>query len=309
MSDTLGSTDRQLLQQIAGLHSLPRGAYNIRKNGAGVSRNSTSNIEIRTKDDKPGIDILVKPGTKNESVHIPVIMSETGLTDIVYNSFEIGEGSDVLVVAGCGIHNPGAQDSRHDGVHEFHVRCGARMRYVEKHYGEGRGQGKRVLNPVTVVYVEEGGVAELELIQIEGVDSTDRDTRVILSAGARLIVTERLLTTGEQTARSRITIDLNGEDSTARVISRSVARDRSSQIFHFDLNGRSRCRGHVQCDSIIMDESRVQSIPEIGAYHSEAQLIHEAAIGRIAGEQLLKLMSLGLTEEQAESTILEGFLA
>jgi len=309
MSDILGDIDRHLLKEIADLHSIPRGAHNIRKNGRGVSRVSTPNIEIRSKADKPGIDVIVRPGTLHESVHIPVILSEPGMTDVVYNTFEIGEGSDVLVVAGCGIHNVGSSDSQHDGIHEFIVRKNARMRYIEKHYAEGAGQGKKILNPTTVVRVEENGVAELELVQIRGVDSTNRETRVSLAAGARLVITERLLTSGDQSASSRIIIDLQGEDSTARVISRSVAQDKSKQVFRFGLNGRNRCRGHVQCDSIIMDESNVQSIPEIAAHHSEAQLIHEAAIGRIAGEQLLKLMSLGLTKEEAESTILEGFLA
>lgn len=309
MSGTLGSIDRHLLKEIADLHSIPQGAHNIRRNGEGISRVSTAHIEIAPKTGKPGIDVVIRPGTVNESVHIPVVLSDSGITDVVYNTFEIGEGSDVLIVAGCGIHNAGLSDSEHDGVHEFIVRRNARMRYVEKHYGEGPGTGRRILNPVTVVHVEENGFAELELVQIRGVDSTERESRISLEAGARLVITERLLTSDDQTAESRIVIDLNGEDSTAQVMSRSVAKDRSSQVFHFELNGRNRCRGHVQCDSIIMDQSNVQSIPEVGAYHSEAQLIHEAAIGRIAGEQLLKLMSLGLTEEEAEATILEGFLA
>lgn len=308
MSAILDRIDQRLLRETAGLHSIPRGAYNIRKNGVGIARESTANIEIRSKADQSGIEVIVKPGTKNESVHIPVILSAEGFSDVVTNKFDIGEGSDVLVVAGCGVHNSGSADSRHDGIHEFLIRKGARMRYVEKHYGEGQGKGKRILNPVTVISVEEGGVAELELVQIRGVDSTNRETRISLSRDARLIVTERLLTNGEQDAVSRISVDLVGDDSTARVISRSVARDRSSQVFYFDLRGRSRCRGHVQCDSIIMDEAQVRSIPEISAHHCEAQLVHEAAIGRIAGEQLLKLMSLGLTREQAESTILDGFL-
>jgi Fe-S cluster assembly scaffold protein SufB len=306
MSAILDRIDKRLLRETAGLHSTPIGAYNIRKNGAGIARESTANIEITSKADQSGIEVIVKPGTKNESVHIPVILSAEGFFDVVTNTFDIGEESDILVVAGCGVHNPGSADSRHDGIHEFLIRKGARMRYVEKHYGEG--QGKRILNPVTVINVEEGGVAELELVQIRGVDSTNRETKISLSRGARLIVTERLLTNGEQDAVSRISVDLVGDDSTARVISRSVARDKSSQVFYFGLIGRSRCRGHVQCDSIIMNEAQVRSIPEISAYHCDAQLVHEAAIGRIAGEQLLKLMSLGLTQEQAESTILDGFL-
>lgn len=302
------AVDKALLEAVADLHGIPQGAYNIRKNGAGISRNTTANINIVTKTDKPGIDIIVKPFTKGESVHIPVILSAEGLEDVVYNTFEIGEGSDVVVVAGCGIHNPGSKKAQHDGVHDFHVRKGARMKYVEKHYGEGDGTGERILNPKTIIEVEEDGIVELEMVQIKGVDKTKRDTDVILYKNARLVVVERLLTYQDQYAESIINVDLNGEDSTAQIISRSVAQGTSQQIFHLNMRGRNQCRGHIQCDSIIMDQARVSSIPEITAYHSDAQLIHEAAIGKINSEQLLKLMSMGLTEKEAEDTILQGFL-
>ncbi|HHX73682.1 MAG TPA: SufD family Fe-S cluster assembly protein [Firmicutes bacterium] len=302
----LNVTDKKLLAAVADLHEIPQGAFNIRKNGEGIMRRSTANIEIVPKDGKPGIDILVKPGTKNESVHIPVILS-AGLQDVVYNTFEIGAGSDVLVVAGCGIHNPDSGAARHDGVHEFFVRTGAKMKYVEKHYGEGKG-GERILNPKTVIEVEEGGVVELEMIQLRGVDRTLRDTEIRLQANSRLIVTERLLTGHRQEAESKITVELLGDDATAQIISRSVARDDSRQLFHLNLRGYARCRGHIQCDSIIMHNARVSSVPEISAYHADAALIHEAAIGKIASEQLLKLMTLGLSEAEAEAAILEGFL-
>lgn len=303
----LNAIDRKLLLEIADLHSIPQGAFNIRKDGQGVARNTTANIDIVTKEDKPGIDVLIRPGTKGESVHIPVILSQ-GLSDLVYNTFEVGEEADVLIVAGCGIHNPGSRKAQHDGIHEFFVRKGAKMKYVEKHYGEGKGSGERVLNPKTIIEVEENGVAELEMIQIRGVDKTKRDTEVRLHKNARLVVTERLLTTSRQEAESNITVKLLGEDSTAQIISRSVAQDESRQIFHLNLHGYAKCRGHIQCDSIIMQQAKVSSIPEIAAYHSDAELIHEAAIGKINSEQLLKLMTLGLTEEEAEETILQGFL-
>jgi Fe-S cluster assembly scaffold protein SufB len=303
----LNAIDRKLLLEIADLHSIPQGAFNIRKDGQGVARNTTANIDIVTKEDKPGIDVLIRPGTKGESVHIPVILSQ-GLSDLVYNTFEIGEEADVLIVAGCGIHNPGSRKAQHDGIHEFFVRKGAKMKYIEKHYGEGKGSGERVLNPKTIIEVEENGVAELEMIQIRGVDRTKRDTEVRLHKNARLIVTERLLTTSRQEAESNITVKLLGEGSTAQIISRSVAQDESRQIFHLNLHGYAKCRGHIQCDSIIMQQAKVSSIPEIAAYHSDAELIHEAAIGKINSEQLLKLMTLGLTEEEAEETILQGFL-
>lgn len=303
----LDDIDKRLLEEVADLHEIPQGAYNIRKNGKGIQRNTTANIDIITKTDKPGIDVIIKPGTKNESVHIPVILSQS-LDDLVYNTFEIGADSDVVIVAGCGIHNTGSKQARHDGIHEFFVRKGAKMKYVEKHYGEGDGTGDRILNPKTIIEVEENGIVELEMVQIKGVDKTLRDTIVRLQKNARLIVSERLLTYLDQTAESDITVELLGEDSTAQVISRSVAQNESKQIFHLNMRGYASCRGHIQCDSIIMHNAQVSSIPEITALDSNAQLIHEAAIGKIASDQLIKLMSLGLTEKEAEDSILHGFL-
>lgn len=304
----LNAVDKKILEEVASLHDVPQGAYNIRRNAEGISRNTTANIDIITKKDKPGIDIIIKPGTKDESVHIPVIVSKEGLKDVVYNTFEVGADSDVVIVAGCGIHNSGAGTEQHDGVHEFFIRKGAHMKYVEKHYGEGNGTGKRILNPKTIIEVEEDGIAELEMIQIKGVDETIRDTEVILHDNARLIVTERLLTNADQTAESNINVKLMGENSSAQVISRSVAQDDSRQVFHMNLLGYTNCRGHIQCDSIIMGNAKVSSIPEISAFHSDSQLIHEAAIGKIASDQLTKLMTLGLTEKEAEDVILNGFL-
>lgn len=303
----LNALDKLMLEKVADLHDIPQGAYNIRRNGQGVQRNTTENINITTKTDKPGIDITVKPYTKGESVHIPVILTEEGLNDLVYNTFEIGEHSDVLVVAGCGIHNTGEKKSQHDGIHEFFIRKGAKFKYVEKHYGEGTA-GKKVLNPKTIINAEEDTIVELELVQIRGVDNTKRDTEIKLAKGSRLIVTERLLTNGDQAAESNITIDMIGADTTAQVISRAVAQGRSKQDFHFDMIGRSSCRGHIQCDAIIMDDAIVISSPKISAYSRDAQLVHEAAIGRLESQQLIKLMSIGLSEKEAEDTILKGFL-
>lgn len=300
--------DSGLLESIADLHEIPAGAYNIRKNGEGLSRRSTANIEIVPKTDKPGIDIIVAPNTKNESVHIPVILTESGLDDVVYNDFYIGENADVLIVAGCGIHNDGSQKSQHDGIHTFHIGKNAKIKYVEKHYGEGDGSGERILNPVTVVEQDENSVCEMEMVQIKGVDSTVRDTKASLAAGARLIVTERLLTHGKQYARSDIDVELNGDDASSRIISRSVAKDASKQIFHPNAVGNAKCRAHVQCDSIIMDNATVSSIPAITANSAEAQIVHEAAIGRINNDQLIKLMTFGMTEEEAENVIISGFL-
>ena len=302
--------DSNLLFEIANMKSAPTaGAFNIRKNGGLDSRASTEHIEIVSKTDKPGIDIRVKPFTKGESVHIPVILTESGLNDLVYNDFFIGDYADVDIIAGCGIHNDGHAKSQHDGIHTFHVGKHAKVRYVEKHYGEGSGDGEKVLNPQTLVYLAEGASITLDMVQIRGVDSTKRYTKIVAEGdNSEVIVTERLLTDGKQTAESRMDVILNGKDSRTQVVSRSVAQDQSVQVFYPQVEGNARCFGHVQCDSIIMDRARVSSIPAITANDMDAQLIHEAAIGRIAGDQILKLMTLGLTEEEAEQKILDGFL-
>ena len=305
----LDKIQMQMLTEVADLHGVPEGAYNIRVNGEKAGRNTTANIDIATKTDgKSGIDIRIKPGTKNESVHIPVVLSESGIKETVYNDFYIGEDSDVVIVAGCGIHNCGNQDSQHDGVHRFFVGKNARIRYVEKHYGEGDGAGKRILNPVTEVYQEAGSYVDMEMVQIKGVDNAHRITRAELAEGATMIVHERLMTHGEQVATSVYEVALNGEGSSTDVISRSVAKDTSEQVFEAAIVGNSVCSGHAECDAIIMDKAHVVAVPKLDARNVDAALIHEAAIGKIAGDQLIKLMSLGLTEAEAEEQIIGGFL-
>ena len=304
----MDSIQKRILEEVAGLHEVPEGAYNIRANGQSAGRRSTANIEITPKPEGSGIEVRIRPGTKRESVHIPVVLSESGLKETVYNDFYIGEDSDVVIVAGCGIHNCGSQDSRHDGVHRFFVGKNARVRYVEKHYGEGDGAGKRLLNPGTEVYMEENSVAEMEMVQIRGVDSTERVTTAELAAGAKLIVKERLMTHGDQSAISVYKVNLNGAGANADVVSRSVARDSSYQKFDACISGNAPCHGHTECDSIIMDHGRILAVPSLEANHVDAELIHEAAIGKIAGEQLVKLMTLGLTEAEAEEQIINGFL-
>ena len=305
----LDKIQMQMLTEVADLHGVPEGAYNIRVNGEKAGRNTTANIDITTKTDgKSGIDIRIKPGTKNESVHIPVVLSESGIKETVYNDFYIGEDSDVVIVAGCGIHNCGNQDSQHDGVHRFFVGKNARIRYVEKHYGEGDGSGKRILNPVTEVYQEAGSYVDMEMVQIKGVDNTHRITRAELAENATMIVHERLMTHGEQVATSVYEVALNGEGSSTDVISRSVAKDSSEQVFEAAIVGNNVCSGHAECDAIIMDKAHVVAVPKLDARNVDAALIHEAAIGKIAGDQLIKLMSLGLTEAEAEEQIIGGFL-
>ncbi|MBQ7247031.1 MAG: SufD family Fe-S cluster assembly protein [Lachnospiraceae bacterium] len=304
----LDSISKRILEEVADLHTVPEGAYNIRVNGKSDSRNTTANIDITSKTDVSGIDIRIKDGTKKESVHIPVVLSQSGLKEVVYNDFYIGENCDVTIVAGCGIDNCGNQDSQHDGVHRFFIGRNSHIKYVEKHYGQGDGDGKRILNPVTELTLEEGASAELEMVQIKGVDSTDRKTYAKLGAGARLVVRERLMTHGDQYAVSYYEVSLDGEGSSADVVSRSVARDKSFQKFDSKIIGNTVCNGHTECDAIIMDDARILAVPGLEANSLEAALIHEAAIGKIAGEQLMKLMTLGLTEAEAEERIINGFL-
>ncbi len=299
---------KRLLEEVADLHDVPEGAYNIRANGKMAGRQTTANIDITTKTDVNGIDVRIKPGTKHESVHIPVVVSESGLKEMVYNDFYVGDDADVVIVAGCGINNCGDQDSEHDGIHRFFLGKNARVKYVEKHYGDGDGRGKRILNPGTEVHMDENSYMEMEMVQIKGVDSTERTTTADLAAGAKLVVRERLMTHGTQNAVSDYEINLNGEDASTDLVSRSVAREESVQTFRSRINGNARCSGHSECDAIIMDDAKIIAVPGLVANDIDAALIHEAAIGKIAGEQIIKLMTLGLTEQEAEEQIINGFL-
>lgn len=299
---------KRLLMEVADLHAVPEGAYNIRANSQMAGRNTTANIDIVSKEGVSGIDIHIKPGTKHESVHIPVVMSQSGLKEMVYNDFYIGDDCDIVIVAGCGIDNCGTHDSEHDGIHRFYVGKNAKVKYVEKHYGSGTGSGKRILNPGTEVYMEEGSSMEMEMVQIKGVDSTVRNTTAELAEGAKLVVRERLMTHGDQSAISSYQVNLNGAGASADVVSRSVAKDNSYQKFDSRIIGNAACNGHTECDAIIMGKAKILAIPQLEANDIDAALIHEAAIGKIAGEQIIKLMTLGLTEEEAEEQIINGFL-
>ncbi len=302
----LDEIQKRILSEVADLHRVPEGAYNIRANGESAGRASTANIEITPKEN--GLDIRIKAGTKNESVHIPVVMTKSGMKELVFNDFYVGEGADVTIVAGCGIDNCGDRDSEHDGIHRFYLQKDSKVRYVEKHYGSGDGRGKRILNPVTEVYMDEGSSMDMEMVQIKGVDDTDRVTKAELKEGASLTVRERLMTHGEQRAVSKYDVELKGEGSSADVVSRSVARDESYQLFDAKLTGNAPCHGHTECDSIIMDKGRILAVPGLEANNVDAALVHEAAIGKIAGDQIIKLMTLGLTEEEAQEQIINGFL-
>lgn len=299
---------KNLLEQVAGLHEVPEGAYNIRANGKNAGVNTTANIDIVPKTDKDGIDIIIKPGTVNESVHIPVLLSQSGLQESVYNDFYIGEGADVTIVAGCGIHNCGVDTSKHSGIHTFHLEKNAKVRYVERHYGEGDGRGQNVMDPETIFHLAEGAQMEMETTQIKGIDSTVRVTKGDLAAGARLEIREKIMTHGTQYAKTDFYVDMNGDGCSCNLVSRSVAKEESKQEFYSVMNGNAACAGHSECDAIIMDNAIVTACPALTANDIDANLIHEAAIGKIAGEQLIKLMTLGLTEQEAEEQIVNGFL-
>ena len=308
MNKELTNTEKELLEKIADKSEFTDGAFNIRQNGKGILRQTTENIDIVTKTDKPGIDIIVKENTKKEFVHIPVMITESGVNDLVYNDFYIGKNADITIIAGCGIHNDHHMLSRHDGIHTFYLEEGAKVKYIEKHYGEGEGTGERILNPKTIVKLKKGATLEMDSLQIKGVDSTIRETIGELEEDSNFIVSEKIMTHGKQYAKTIFDVKLNGKNSSTHVVSRSVAKDESKQEFFSNIEGNTECYGHVECDAIIMDKGTVKAVPEIFANSIDARLIHEAAIGKIAGEQLTKLMTLGLSEKEAEEKIVKGFL-
>ena len=305
----MDKVDLDLLHEITDLEGENyEGAYNIRKNGQGIERKVTENVNIVTKKDVSGIDIYVKENTKFEFIHIPVIITESGLNDVVYNDFYIGKNANVVIIAGCGIHNDHHKDSQHDGIHRFFLEEGAKVRYIEKHYGEGNGTGKRILNPVTEVHLKEGSTLEMESVQIKGVDSTVRETKGVLEDNTNFVISEKIMTHGNQYAKTIFNVELNGKNSSTKVTSRSVATENSTPQFESKVIGTTECFGHVECDAIIKDKGKVISTPQIVANDVNANLIHEAAIGKIAGDQLMKLMTLGLNEKEAEQAIIDGFL-
>lgn len=304
----MNNIDKELLKQVADLHKTPQGSYSIRKNGESVAINSTSEIEITKKQNKNGIDIKVKKDVKNKSMHLPVIVTESGVNDVVYNDFYVGDNSEILIVAGCGIHNSGNESSSHNGIHTFHIGKNAKVKYVEKHLGLGEGSGGKILNPTTNIFMEEGSSLIMETLQLGGVTYSNRVTNAKLKEKATLLIKENILTTENQVALTKFKVNLVGENSSVNVISRSVAKDFSKQKFVSKIIGNQTCFGHVECDGIILDKAQIISIPEIEAKDVNASLVHEAAIGKIAGEQLTKLMTLGLTETEAEDLIIKGYL-
>ncbi len=304
----MNQTDKELLKEVSDSFTEDAEVYNIRKNGESIERKVNSYIDIITKNDKSGIDIYVKENTLFGIVHIPVIITESGLTDVVYNDFHIGKNANVIIFAGCGIHNDKHKDSEHDGIHRFYLEKGAKVKYVEKHYGEGIGSGKKILNPTTEIYMKDSSSMTMDSVQIKGVDDTIRITKAELGANTTLEISEKILTTGSGTAKTEFVVDLNGENASVHLTSRSVAEGSSYQEFASNITGNTKCYAHVECDAIMKEEGQVKAIPEIYAKDMDANLIHEAAIGKIAGEQLNKLMTLGLNESEAEEVIIKGFL-
>lgn len=299
----------ELLRQIADYDGNAfDGAYNIRQDGQCDSRRSTEHVRIESKITEPGIDIYISAQAQGETVYIPACVSHSGVNDLVYNDFHVEAKANVTIIAGCGVHSDGHEESQHNGIHRFFLGEDSHVLYKEKHIGTGDGSGARRINPVTDAYLEDGAVLEMDTIQLSGVDTTDRKTSATLGNRARFIVRERLLTDGEETAVTDFTVTLEGKDSGVDLVSRSVARGKSQQSYRSTIIGNNRCTGHSECDAILSESGTVVALPALEANHIDAELVHEAAIGKIAGEQILKLRTLGLTEEEAEERIIAGFL-
>lgn len=299
---------KKMLETVADLFDAPKGAYNIREDGQCAGRQSSENISIEPKKDKPGIDIVIDSAAQGETVYIPACVTHSNVNDLVYNDFYVHKNADVIIVAGCGVHADGEENAQHNGIHRFFIEENAKVKYIEKHIGTGEGTGQRIINPQTHIEMAKNSYMEMDTTQIEGVDSTQRNSSAVLQSGASLVIKEKIMTHGSQFAETNFVVDLNGEDAGADLISRSIAKETSKQVFRSRINGNAACHGHSECDAIIMDNGVVSAIPELTANHVDASLIHEAAIGKIAGEQIIKLMTLGLTEEEAEAKIIEGFL-
>lgn len=304
----MNSITDTLLSKISDFKEGFQGAYNIREDGGCAGRQSSENIKIEPKYDNPGIIIRISSKARQETVYIPACVTHSGISDLVYNDFIVEDGADVIIVAGCGVHSDGEEESRHNGIHRFFIGKNARVVYKEKHIGTGNGTGARNIDPVTDITMDENSYMEMDTMQISGVTSTNRTTTAVLAAGAKLIIRERLLTDGDETAKSDFSVSLDGEDSGVDLVSRSVAKGNSYQEYHSVIKGNCRCTGHSECDAILVDNGIVNAAPELHAKNLDASLIHEAAIGKIAGEQIIKLCTLGLTEEEAEQKIIEGFL-
>ena len=298
----------EILKQVSDWNGTFKGAYNIREDGGCVGRQSSENIKIESKADGSGLEIHISPKAQKETVYIPACVTRGNVNDLVYNDFYVGEGADVTIVAGCGVHTDNEGEAEHDGIHRFFLERGAHVLYKEKHVGTGTGIGLKKINPVTDMELKEDAVMEMDTIQIGGVDLTKRSTKAVLGARAKLIIHERIMTDGEEQASTDFEVEMKGEDSGVDLISRSVAKDHSYQEYHSKIRGNCRCTGHSECDAILIGEGKVNAAPELFAGDIDASLIHEAAIGKIAGEQIVKLRTLGLTEEEAEKKIVEGFL-
>ena len=296
----------KLLEIVSDWDGKFKGAYNIRENSGCAGRQSSENIRIESKTDNPGINIFISSKAQHETVYIPACVTHGGVDDLVYNDFFVEEGADVIIVAG--VHSDDEEEARHNGIHRFFVGKNAKVLYKEKHIGTGKGAGAKRIDPVTDATLDENAYMEMDTSQLGGVTSTSRTTNAKLGAGAKLVIRERLLTDGDERAKSVFNVSLDGDGSAADLVSRSVARGNSYQEYISVIEGNCRCTGHSECDAILAENGRVNASPALNAACIDASLIHEAAIGKIAGEQIIKLCTLGLTEEEAERKIIEGFL-
>jgi len=300
--------NKKLLSKITDYEIDKDTAHNIRENGVSISRYETSNIKIKNKGDKQGIDIFIEKNTIDEFVHIPVLINITDYEETVYNDFYVGDNSDITIVAGCGIHNDCETKSVHNGIHTFHIGKNATVKYIEKHYADGNMENNKFINTDTVINQEINSSFTIETAQISGIDFSKRNTIADLNKNCSLVIKETLMSDDKEKIETNFEIKLNGIDSKADIASKSVVRGNSSQKFISIVEGNTKCFAHVSCDAIIMEKGVVRSTPQIIANSSEAEISHEAVIGKIAGDQIKKLMTLGASEKEAENKILEGFL-
>ena len=303
-------TTRKLLELVSDYKGDGfKGAYSLRQDGKCIDSMSSGHVKIEPKIDQPGIVVHVEPGTIGETVYIPSCVTQGGIDDVVYNDFYVGADCDITIRSGCGVHTDDDTLAKHNGIHRFFVGERAKVHYEEKHMGTGVGDGIRSINPVSEIHLEKDSFLEINATQISGVDRAYRKTTAEVAEGAKLVVHERLFTEGQQVTKTNFKVELNGDGSSADLVSRSVARDQSNQTMDSVIIGNAACTGHSECDSIIGEQAIVDASPRLFARNPDASLIHEAAIGKIAGEQIMKLRTLGLSEEEAEQEIINGFLS
>ena len=282
-------------------------AMNIREDAQTCQRRNSENVIITGLKDNTGLKIHVLSSAKGEEVFIPAIVTKSNITDEVRNDFYIDSGAEVIIQAGCALHTDGNGESTHNGNHHFYIGEGAKVTYNEKHFGEGTN-AKKTISPSNVIVLEKNAYLKMDTIQTDGVSYTNRTTKATVKAGARLEINERIQTQNDQQSISNIDIDAIGDGASIDIVSRSVAKDDSVQTLKTNITANSVCTGHSECDTILVGNGKATSIPALVANNPKASLVHEAAIGRISQQQIEKLQTLGLDEEEAEHYIIKGFL-